>query len=67
MPKKIAHNGVIVFKISSKYYNCREDLMKEIDKLRRHELYPHPPEDCSPSCQQRGVHISFLFSPSLLS
>lgn len=28
----------------------REDVMKEIDCLRKRELYEHKEEDCSPLC-----------------
>lgn len=32
----------------------REKVMKHIDALRRTELYPHPQDECSEKCKQRG-------------
>eukprot|EP00105_Crassostrea_gigas_P020716 XP_011439576.1 PREDICTED: uncharacterized protein LOC105336802 isoform X2 [Crassostrea gigas] len=32
----------------------REKVMKHIDTLRRTELYPHPQDECSEKCKQRG-------------
>jgi len=31
-----------------------DDLIHHIDTLRRGELYPHSPQDCSDLCKKRG-------------
>ena len=35
----------------------RENLMEKIDEIRRTELYPHPPENCSVECRTRGLYF----------
>ena len=35
----------------------REDVMKTIDVLRSHEIYPHPEEHCSEVCRTRGKDV----------
>lgn len=35
----------------------REDVMKDIDSLRRNELYLHDESDCSEKCQQKGIRL----------
>ncbi|KAJ8309388.1 hypothetical protein KUTeg_014262 [Tegillarca granosa] len=35
----------------------REDVMKDIDSLRRNELYLHDQSDCSERCQQKGTSL----------
>ncbi|XP_056020933.1 uncharacterized protein LOC125650878 isoform X2 [Ostrea edulis] len=34
----------------------REDLMKQIDSIRKEELYEHREEDCSPLCKSKGCN-----------
>ena len=41
--------------LSSK--SSREGLMWEIDRMRRTELYPHPPEDCNQHCREKGTVV----------
>ncbi len=40
----------------------REDIMKEIDRQRRNELYPHTPADCNDDCRKKGFCLSFCTS-----
>lgn len=40
----------------------RECVMKAIDELRRHEVYPHPEEFCSPLCREKGTLTLTHFS-----
>lgn len=42
-------------------HQSREVLMKTVDEMRRSELYPHPPENCSEECRSRGVsHLLYI-------
>lgn len=35
----------------------KEDVMKQIDQMRRNELYQHDKEDCTEECKKRGLYI----------
>ena len=32
----------------------REEVMRTIESIRATSIYPHPPEDCTPECKERG-------------
>ena len=42
--------------------SSREDIMQEIDRRRRTELYPHPPEDCYEFCQKEVLNLVIIYA-----
>ena len=36
--------------------NTREDIMRQIDTMRKKELYKHTEEDCSFLCKKKGTN-----------
>ena len=40
----------------------REDIFREIDSMRRNELYPHNDNDCTDDCKKKGNVIHFFIT-----
>ena len=38
----------------------REECMRLIDQRRNEQLYPHPIEDCSEKCKERGMCFALI-------
>ena len=56
LEQEVRHRGMVdqaLFLLDE----SREVIMKDIDKMRRLEVYPHPPEDCTPKCKEKGKYI----------
>lgn len=45
----------LIEKTSFTTENSREEIMKQVDAMRKRELYHHTADDCSALCKQRGM------------
>ena len=46
--------GTTLLQFRFKTDSDREEVMKTIESIRVTSTYPHPPEECTPECKERG-------------
>lgn len=46
--------GTTLLQFRFKTDSDREEMMKTIESIRVTSTYPHPPEECTPECKERG-------------